>query len=211
MIIRAFNVDNFEVRATDKDREREFIISTERKDSHGTIIKMDGWQIDDFNRNGAFYYQHQTSGGFLTEANPDNALGTAKAFKDGNNLLGRANFEPKEINELAEKILKKVDFGTMRGTSVGFIPESGNWGNEKEGQDPETYYFTSQRLVEFSIVHIPSNPDAVKKSLESLDTFLLSVKDNHKSEGFKKDLERKMRNTKFYRDYLYNLMERRNF
>lgn len=44
MIIRAFNVDNFEVRATDKDREREFIISTERKDSHGTIIKMDGWQ-----------------------------------------------------------------------------------------------------------------------------------------------------------------------
>lgn len=211
MIIRAFNIEDFEVRKIDDDRTREFIISTERKDSHGTIIRMDGWNLDDYNRAGAFYYQHQTTGGMLSDANPDNALGPATAMKENGRLIGRGKFEPKEINPLAEKIMGKVDYGTMRATSVGFMPDAGHWGRERDNEDPETYYFTSQRLVEWSIVHVPSNPDAIKKSLESLDTFLLSVKDDHESKGFQKDLERKIRNNRRYVEYLHNLADRRNF
>ena len=211
MIIRAFNIEDFEVRKLEDERTREFIISTERKDSHGTIIKMDGWQLEDYNRSGAFYYQHQTTGGFLTDANPDNALGPATATKQGGKLIGVGKFEPRDINPLAEKILGKVDFGTMRATSVGFMAEKGHWGKERDGEDPETYYFDSQRLVEWSIVHVPSNPDAIKKSMESMDNFLLSVKEQHESQGFQKDLERKLKNTARHREYLYNLMDRRNY
>jgi HK97 family phage prohead protease len=211
MIIRAFNIDDFEVRKNDDERVREFIISTERKDSHGTVIKMDGWNIKDYNLAGAFYYQHQTDAGWFTDANPDNALGPATAKKDGDKLIGVGKFEPEDINPLAHKILGKVDFGTMKATSVGFLAEKGHWGLEREGEDPTTYYFDKQRLVEWSIVHIPSNPDAVKKSMESMDKFLLSVKEKHDSKGFQKDLERKIRNTKRHIEYLHNLMERKNF
>lgn len=195
----------------DDDRTRQFIISTERKDSHGTVIKMDGWDLEDYNRSGAFYYQHQTGSGWFDVANPDNALGPATAVKEDGKLYGIGKFEPNELNQLAEKILGKVDYGTMRTTSVGFIPSKGHWGLERNGENPEAYYFDSQRLVEWSIVHIPSNPDAIKKSMESMDNYLLSVKDQHESKGFQRDLERKTRNTKRYIEYLHNLMERRNF
>jgi hypothetical protein len=213
MIIRAFNTDDFEVRKNDDSRVREFIISTERKDSHGTIIKMDGWDINDFNKSGAFYYQHQTTGGFLTDANPDNALGPATVKKEDNKLIGIGKFETENINPLAEKILGKVDYGTMRTTSVGFIPEigKGSWGDERKGEDPETYYFRGQRLVEFSIVHIPSNPDAIMKSMESMDNYLRSVKEEHKSKGFQKDLDVILKNNKKRLEYIYSLMDRRNF
>ena len=210
-MLRAFNIEDFEVRALQDDLTREFIISTERKDSHGTVIRMDGWQLEDFNRAGAFYYQHQTTGGFLTDSNPDNALGPATARAEGNILIGVGKFETEDINPLADKIRKKVDYGTMRATSVGFMPIAGRWGDEKRDEDPTTYYFTSQRLAEWSIVHVPSNPDAIKKSMESMDNFMNQVKDIHKSEGFRKDYSRKLNEIRRKREYLLGLMNKRNY
>jgi len=210
-MLRAFNIEDFEVRALEDDLTREFIISTERKDSHGTVIRMDGWQLEDFNRAGAFYYQHQTTGGFLTDSNPDNALGPATARAEGNILIGVGKFETEDINPLADKIRKKVDYGTMRATSVGFMPISGRWGDEKRDEDPTTYYFTSQRLAEWSIVHVPSNPDAIKKSMESMDNFMNQVKDIHKSEGFRKDYSRKLNEIRRKREYLLGLMDKKNY
>jgi HK97 family phage prohead protease len=211
MMLRAFNIEDFEVRALQDDLTREFIISTERKDSHGTVIRMDGWQLEDFNRAGAFYYQHQTTGGFLTDSNPDNALGPATARAEGSMLIGVGKFETEDINPLADKIRKKVDYGTMRATSVGFMPIAGRWGDEKRDEDPTTYYFTSQRLAEWSIVHVPSNPDAIKKSMESMDNFMNQVKDIHKSEGFRKDYSRKLNEIRRKREYLLGLMDKRNY
>ena len=210
-MLRAFNIEDFEVRALQDDLTREFIISTERKDSHGTVIRMDGWQLEDFNRAGAFYYQHQTTGGFLTDSNPDNALGPATARAEGSMLIGVGKFETEDINPLADKIRKKVDYGTMRATSVGFMPIAGRWGDEKRDEDPTTYYFTSQRLAEWSIVHVPSNPDAIKKSMESMDNFMNQVKDIHKSEGFRKDYSRKLNEIRRKREYLLGLMNKRNY
>ena len=210
-MLRAFNIDDFEVRALEDDLTREFIISTERKDSHGTVIRMDGWQLEDFNRAGAFYYQHQTTGGVLTDSNPDNALGPATARAEGSMLIGVGKFETEDINPLAEKIRKKVDYGTMRATSVGFMPIAGRWGDEKRDEDPTTYYFTSQRLAEWSIVHVPSNPDAIKKSMESMDNFMNQVKEIHKSEGFRKDYSRKLNEIRRKREYLSGLLDKRNY
>lgn len=208
MIIRAFNED-IEIRGNKETRIREFIISTERKDSHGTIIKMDGWGLKDYNRAGSFFYQHLTNGGFISDPNPDHNLGIGSSKIDGNRLIGIAEFEPEDINPLAEKILKKVDFGSLKRTSVGFLPQKGHWGDEKRGEDPKTYYFDEQTLVEFSIVNIGSNLDAVKKAMEPMDMYLAKQIENHNSEGFKKDFKRGY--NKRYLDYLLNLGERRKF
>lgn len=202
-LLRSINIADFRVmKSDDDDRTREFIISTSRRDSHGTIIPIDKWELDDFNRAGAFYYQHQTGAGIFTDANPDYALGPATARVHGSELIGVGKFEPKELNELAEKIMGKVDYGTMRATSVGFMPKGGHWGNERNGEDPESYYFDGQQLKEWSIVHIPSNPDAIKKALEPMSAYMMKQLDNHKSEGFRKDYRRSVRLTAF--DLLIN-------
>lgn len=99
----------------------------------------------------------------------------------------------------------------MRATSVGFMPIAGRWGDEKRDEDPTTYYFTSQRLAEWSIVHVPSNPDAIKKSMESMDNFMNQVKEIHKSEGFRKDYTRKLNEIRRKREYLLGLMDKRNY
>lgn len=209
MIIRAFNAE-LETRAKE-GRTREFVISTERPDSHRSVIKMDGWNLDDYNRAGTVYYMHQTGTNALGEANINNALGVGSAYKENNRLIGVAMFEPESLNPLAETVLGKVDFGTLKRTSVGFIPHKGkgHWGKEDRGEDPTLYYFEGQTLVEFSIVDIGSNLDAVKKSMESMDKFLFEQIDMHDSEGAKKDLKRWF-NTKRYMEYIENLQERRN-
>jgi hypothetical protein len=206
MILRTYN-QSTDIRGIhDDSREREFVISNERRDSHGTIIKMDGWDIEDYNRSGAFYYQHMTS-----MESPDNVLGPGKASKQGAELVGRAYFEPEDINPLAEKILRKVDFGTLTSTSVGFMPTAGHWGVERMNEDPETYYFDGAILKEFSIVNIPSNPDAIKKSLESFDHYMMEQTEGHKSEGFKRDYRHKINQVRRQREYLLNLAEKRYF
>lgn len=179
------------------DRLREFTISTERKDGHGTVIPLKEWDISDFNRSGAFYYQHLTNGSWSTSPDPDFALGPATAKMYGDHLAGIGIFETEDMNPLAEKILKKVDFGTMKTTSVGFVPETkGHWGDERDNEDPEVYYFGAVRLVEWSIVHVPSNPDAVKKSIESMSKFMHSQIETHTSEGFKRDYKFKLLKSK---------------
>jgi len=90
-------------------RTVEFVISDESKDRHGSILNMDGWEIDNFNRNGIVGYQHNVYGGDMCNApDPDQVIGRGEAFREGDQLIGRVIFEPADINPLAEKIFRKV-------------------------------------------------------------------------------------------------------
>lgn len=194
-MLRSINInDDLSIRkgSTD-DMVREFIISTARKDGHNSVIPIESWDFEDFNKAGAFYYQHQTGAGMFTDANPDYALGPASVYVEDKKLIGAGKFESEDINELAAKIMKKVDYGTLKCTSVGFIQNGYHWGDEKRMEDPTVLYFDSVTLKEFSIVHIPSNPDAIKKDFEANNIFMLEAASTHKSEGFKRDLKYRLR------------------
>jgi len=171
-----------EVKAVPKNvedtREIEFIISSENRDRHHTILKLDRWKLDNFNKNGIVGYQHNVYGGdFCNPPNPDDVIGRGQAYIDGNYLIGKAVFEPADINPLAEKIFRKVLFGTLRSTSVGFLEtKEGDYGDgeERQGGENETYYYGEQELVEFSVVNIPSNTEAVKRHMRtSVDNALI--------------------------------------
>jgi hypothetical protein len=100
--------------------------------------------------------------------NPDDVLGPGRAFLEGDKLIGAVTFETKDINPLAEKIFRKVLNGTLRATSVGFLEiGEGKYGDgdQRQGGKNETYYFSGQELLEFSIVNIPSNAKAVGRSI----------------------------------------------
>lgn len=154
----------------DETRTVEFVISTDRKDRHGTVLDLDGWVLDSFNTNPIVGYQHDVYGdSMLSSPDPDSVIGKARVFRDGNSLVGEVTFEPADINPKADKVFKKVKFGTLRSASVGFLPlEPGHWGQGEEsrtGKNP-TFWYGKRDLLEFSIVNIPSNPSAVMRKFE---------------------------------------------
>ena len=159
----------FDRKKAEETREVEFVISDESRDRHGTVIPLSAWNIDKFNRNGIVGYQHEVHGSGIGNSNPDQVLGIGEAFVEDGKLIGRVRFEPPEINPLAEKIFQKVLHGTLKATSVGFIEtQRGNWGEKEEARDGSnpTYYFGEVELLEFSIVNIPSNPNALRRTVD---------------------------------------------
>ena len=173
------NFINAEIRAKDDSSENrtvQFIISTNDKDRHGTILNMSNWDLTNYNLNGIVGYNHDVYG----STNPDLILGSGRAFLEGEGddakLIGEVTFETEDVNPLADKIFKKVIAGTLKATSVGFTPISvnGKYGEERGG----TYYYYGQELLEFSIVNIPSNPKAVKRSAEEIEMFIPEKEDD---------------------------------
>ena len=156
-----------ERKAQADSRTRKFIISTSAKDRHGTVLNHKKWNLRNYKKNPVVGYSHDLYGDMCSSPNPDRVIGKGNVYLEEDKLMGEVEFEPADINEFADKILKKVDFGTLRATSVGFYPEgNGKYGKEKEaeGEDNETFYYAGQELLEFSIVNIGSNPEAVKRA-----------------------------------------------
>ena len=144
------------------------LISTATQDRDGEILDPKGVDLTHYKKNPVVGYAHDIYGGMCSSPDPDKIIGKGKVYLEDDKLMGEITFEPVEINEFADKILKKVDFGTLRATSVGFYSEGkGKYGKEKEaeGEENETFYYAGQELLEFSIVNIPSNPEAVKRSM----------------------------------------------
>lgn len=159
-----------EIRKKEDERTITFVASDSTRDSAGTVLNQDNWDLTRFNSNGIIGYQHKVYGGWDDTDNPDNVIGKGHAYVEDGKLMVDITFEPKEINELAEKIYQKVLFGSLRAVSVGFLPVGkGRFG---EGADAETYYFAGQQLLEVSVVNIPANPNALRKSMEAENDFL---------------------------------------
>lgn len=158
------------IRKKEDERTITFVASDSTRDSAGTVLNQDNWDLTRFNANGIIGYQHKVYGGWDDTDNPDNVIGKGHAYVENGKLMVDITFEPKEINELAEKIYQKVLFGSLRAVSVGFLPiGKGRFG---EGADAETYYFAGQQLLEVSVVNIPANPNALRKSMEAESDFL---------------------------------------
>lgn len=156
-------------KGAEESRIIPFVISDGSKDRHGTVISTSGWELAAFNRNGIVGYMHNVYGGGMCGGpDPDSVIGKGMATIENDCLVGSTEFEPAAINALAEKIFRKVLFGSLRSTSVGFNElERGVFGKdlEAEGKPGETYYFGRRELLEYSIVNIPSNRNAQVRSM----------------------------------------------
>lgn len=156
-VARAVSDENKESRTVD------FVISTEEVDTYDTVFKISGWDLARYERNPIVCYAHKSWGD-----NPDTIIGTSEVFVEGEQLIGRVTFEPANINPLAETVFQKVMHGTLRMASIGANPKRGHWGDTKLGENPDVIYFDEQELLEWSIVPLGSNPDAMKRSAEAL-------------------------------------------
>lgn len=172
--VRFRTATQHEVRKDEQgSRKITFVASDGTRDSAGTVLNVNGWKLDRFNSNGIIGYQHKVYGGWDDTDNPDNVIGKGYAYVKDGQLLVDVEFEPAEINELAEKIYQKLLFGSLKAVSVGFMPVGkGQWGKDEESLDGKnpTYYYAGQELLEVSVVNIPANPNALKKGLELQDS-----------------------------------------
>lgn len=138
------------------NREAEFVISTEAVDSYGTVFKASGWDLTRYQQNPIVVYGHK-----VNSDNPDMILGTSEVRLENNQLLAKVRFESQDVNPLAEKVWQKVKSGTLRMASIGANIEEWRWGDTTVGENNDVVYFTRQQLLEWSIVPLGSNPDAL--------------------------------------------------
>ena len=167
-IIRRWN-DAPEIRKVDEEtRTVEFVASDNSVDSYGTVLPVDKWDLKRYESNGIVGYMHDVYGETFTKsADPDDVIGKGVAFVEDEKLIVRITFEPKELNEKADKIFRKLQFGSLHAVSVGFrATAKGHKGDESRGEDPNVYYYGGMELLEVSVVNIPSNANALKRSIE---------------------------------------------
>lgn len=157
-VVRALSDKNKE------NREAEFVISTEAPDTYGTVFKISGWDLKRYENNPVVFYAHKSY-----SDNPDMVIGTSTVRIEDNQLIAVVRFESAEINPVAEKVFQKIQAGTLRMASIGANPKKGHWGNEKLGEDRDVIYFDEQELLEWSIVPIGSNPEALKRESQTIE------------------------------------------
>jgi HK97 family phage prohead protease len=144
---------------SDGERHVKFVASDESVDRYGDIIRATGWQLDNFRQNPVLLFGHQSRALPVGSVDPIQVVGTQ--------LIADCNFLPPGATQMADEVWACVDAGALRAVSVGFAPtgpmnmlldNNGNWTG---------YEFTSQELLELSVVPVPANPQAlaVAKSL----------------------------------------------
>jgi len=146
------------------NRQVEFVISTEAPDTYGTIFELSGWNLERYNRNPVVLYGHKSH-----SDNPDMVIGISEVRVDGDALVATVTFEDEETNPLAEKVFRKVQAGTLRMASVGADIHEGRYGDFEQGENPDLFRFTNMDLLEWSIVPIGSNPDALKRNADNIE------------------------------------------
>jgi HK97 family phage prohead protease len=147
-----------------ENRQVEFVISSEAVDTYDTVFRIDGWDLNDYTRNPIVCYQHRSN-----SDDPDNIIGTSTLRIEDDQLIGRVTFENADVNPKAEKIFRKVQNGTLKMASIGARVLDARFGDEKKGENKDVLYFTRQKLMEWSIVSVGSNPDAHKRNAQTIE------------------------------------------
>jgi HK97 family phage prohead protease len=180
-VIRALSDKNKE------NREAEFVISDETPDTYGTIFKVSGWDLKRYEKNPVVFYAHRSN-----SDNPDMLIGTSTVRVEDNQLIAVVRFENSDINPVAEKVWQKIQAGTLRMASIGANPKKGHWGDEKLGEDRDMIYFDEQELLEWSIVPIGSNPEALKRETQTIEEIRSSIIKNKPVEVIQPDENREL-------------------
>lgn len=141
-----------EVKAGDPaKREMQFTISTESVDRMGDTIKADGWELDAFRKNPVVLWAHDNQSLPIGKA-------TRVWIEDGK-LKATAEFTPEGMAKFNDTIFEMLKGGFLNAVSVGFMPK--DWKFTEDANRRFGIDFLKQELMEFSVVSVPANPEAL--------------------------------------------------
>jgi HK97 family phage prohead protease len=130
------------------DRRVKFVITTGEADRENDVIDPAGWDVSSYLKNPVVMFAHDYS-----------ALPVARTVSlesEGDKLVAVAEFASKELNPMAEQVFQMLKEGFLKGASVGFRPKTFQYNEKRGGVD-----FVQQELLEFSVVPIPANAQAL--------------------------------------------------
>jgi HK97 family phage prohead protease len=130
------------------ERKLRFTISTQAVDRDNDTVDPKGWELEKFKQNPVVLWAHDYKTLPVGKA-------TVVEMRDGK-LISECEFAPADLNPFADTVYRMLKAGYLRATSVGFQPKAFKINAERDGLD-----FTKQELMEYSIVPVPSNPEAL--------------------------------------------------
>lgn len=136
-----------------------YVMTEELRDRAHHVVKLSGGNVERYNLNPIISFMHETERGWYDTQpyDPDYVIGKGHAYLQDGKWMNDIQFETleDEMNIIAEKVTRKINFGSLSAGSMGFIPLKGHWGNPDQGEDSGTYYISEWELLEFAIVVIP--------------------------------------------------------
>lgn len=159
MVIKAYGAET----AVTKDGDLEAYVSTETVDRVGDSVPVKAWELDNYVKTGSpvlAFHEYGLVGGQVPVVG--NAITIEKQRKG---LLAVTRFHDK--TQLSRDLHALYRDGNMKAFSVGFrslqAPDM-----IKDDQERITgYRFTKVELLEYSVVAVPANPDAIVRALKS--------------------------------------------
>lgn len=147
-----------EIKAADGDkRELQFTISTDTVDRMGDTIDVKGWKLDAYRKNPVVLWAHD---------NESLPVGKAtKIWLENGKLKATAEFTPAGMAKFNDTIFDMLKGGFLNAVSVGFMPIEYAFVEDADrrfGID-----FKQQELLEFSVVSVPANGEALIESRAS--------------------------------------------
>ena len=149
--------------AKDADGSYPWVLTDYTLDRDTERIDPDGWNLKGYKDNPVVLWGHDPT----IPAIGSMTKGPRKSTGDkGVEITGSVTFDADD--PLAVLIQGKVDKGIITKGSVGFRATKVEWVDDPK--DPTSLIYREQELYEFSIVNIPSNPNAgAKRDVEPVD------------------------------------------
>lgn len=130
------------------ERKMSFTISTAAVDRDGDTIDPRGWDLGSYAKNPVVLWAHDYS------KPPVGKAANIKSTEHG--LQADVEFLPQGMDPFADMIHDMCKGGFLNATSVGFRVMEYDEASGRKGYD-----FKKQELLEFSIVPVPANPEAL--------------------------------------------------
>jgi hypothetical protein len=155
-VFKTFEINDVTDKSTDGAMRLEFTISNEDTDRDGDTIDAKGWTLQNFQKNPVVMFAHD-----YTRLPSGRAL---KTWAAGAHLKSLVEFTPDELYDenyhgiRGSTVFRFYKAGFLNAVSAGFYPVA--W-EPMQGKGAIGTHFTSQDLIEFSFVPVPSNPNAL--------------------------------------------------
>lgn len=128
-----------------------FTITTGARDRDRDVLDPKGWDTANYEKNPVILYGHQYRALPIGQ--------TLSLQKMAKSIKAKALFVSGEIYEFADTVYQMVKGKFLRAASVGFMPQEWTYDEENRG-----YNFLKNELLEWSVVPVPSNPEALSEA-----------------------------------------------
>jgi HK97 family phage prohead protease len=139
-----------EVKQLDDDGNKyRFIISSSNPDRDKDVIEVGGWRFENYNKNPVVLFGHNYRSLPVAMGSPPRV--------EEDKVLSDADFSATKSDAFAGTVRQYVKAKVLRASSVGFDPLKWMFNEQRRGYD-----FVEQELLEWSIVPVPANADALQ-------------------------------------------------